>query len=77
MFYCIFFRVQNVSETGLSVAPKFLGIGYWVLGIGYWVLGIGTLGIALIASRFLFADRKTKAKDVMTHIHVFLNKTSR
>ena len=49
MFYCIFFRVKNVSETGLSVAPKFLGIGYWVLGIG-------TLGIALIASRIIKVD---------------------
>ena len=38
---------------GLSVAPKFLGIGYWVLGTGYWVLGIGTLGIALIPSRMV------------------------
>ena len=36
VFCCIFFRVKNVSETGLLVAPKFLGIGYWVLGIGYW-----------------------------------------
>ena len=29
VFYCMFFRVKNVSETGLSVAPKFSGIGYW------------------------------------------------
>ena len=36
VFYCMFFRVKNVSETGLSVAPKFLGIGYWVLV--RWVL---------------------------------------
>ena len=36
VFYCIFFRVKNVSHTGLSVAPKFLGIGYWVLV--RWVL---------------------------------------